>query len=292
MNMSSPTPDDTAALRVLVHQGFHKTGTTTLQRTLAQNRNVLKDRVALLLPGDSMKAGFAARRFSVAPGRQTRRNFVIQLRKVLATVQPFDSRPLLISNEEFSGLIPGRKGIWAYDHTHVLSRLLEREIRGMTNRPVRITFLFTTRNAEDWIKSTYWQNLRSNRIVQDLAEYGRFLERGSDLDSVVARVRNAVSPDAEVMTLNVSHIANRLAPLQTALGTLGLTTEGLRPIGDQNVQPADVPELFLRLNRSDLSDEAVAAAKLAYFESQKAAPQGQRPAGRFSWLRRMGYRKD
>lgn len=254
---------------MLIHQGFHKTGTTTLQKTLSKNRGYLKDHINVLLPEDLQDASRAARRYAVAPKERTLRNFGAIIREALKPFADQGGKPLLISNEELAGLIPGRKGIWSYEQTHVLAKVLLDEVLRLTEDGDRIVFLLTTRSAPDWIKSTYWQNLRSHRIRENLAQYGEALHRGSDLEAVVCRVKEAVSPRAEVESVNVSRFDDHYFPLFKALSILNVRSDRLVKSENRNVQPMGGADYFLELNRSNLSDQEVSAAKREYLNKLK-----------------------
>lgn len=253
-------------MKVLVHQGFHKTGTTTLQRTLFRSRAHLRDRLNLLLPQDMMDAGFLARRYAVAPKPKTLRNFGLKFRAVLETLDPAPDKPLLISNEEFAGLIPGRKDVWSYAQTPVLAQALVNEVRAFAGDVAQIAFLFTTRDAAGWMKSVYWQNLRAHRICEDFTEYSAALADGANLGAVVEQVRATIASEAKVISVNASPLDNRLAPLETALDWLGVSSDGMTVMDDQNRQPEGGAELFLELNRSELSDKEVTEAKRLYLD--------------------------
>lgn len=224
----------------------------------------------MLLPRDLKDAGFSARRYAVAPKDRTLQNFGKKLRSALKPFEGCTDKPLLISNEEFSGLIPGRKGMWSYSQTHVLAQAILDQICQLAGEQVQTTLLFTTRDAAEWIRSTYWQNLRSNRILEDLPEYSKALQHGANLDAVVQRVQETVSSRADVLSINVSDIDDRLLPLTRALSILNVRSDDLVAIEDQNVQPNGSAEYFLELNRSGMTDEEVAAAKRAHLDDLKA----------------------
>lgn len=258
-------------LKVVVHQGFHKTGTRTLQTMLYRNRFRLKDRVNVLVPRDLKEAGFAARRYSVAPNERTLQKFRQMFRQTLLPFEGQTDAPLLISSEEFAGMIPGRKDVWSYHQTHVLAEVILDEINRFADNKARITFFYTTRDAPDWIKSVYWQNIRGNRIQEDLSEYAELLTPGADLESVVGRVAAQMSSRAEVISLNISGLSDRLFPVTKVLSILNVRSDDLTPVSNLNVQPVGAAEHFLELNRSNMTDEDVIAAKQAYLDRRKAA---------------------
>lgn len=238
---------------------------------LFRNRSRLKSRVNFLVPRDLKEAGFAARRYSILQEDRVLARFRKRFRQALAPFEGQTDTPLLVSSEEFAGLIPGRNNVWSYSQTHVLADAVLDEIDKFANGNARTTFLFTTRNRADWIRSVYWQNIRSNRIREDLSEYADLLQQGTDLEGVVSRVKNAVSSRADVLSLNVSELNDRLFPVAKALSMLNVRSDDLTPVSNLNVQPVGVAEYFLELNRSPMTDEEVMAAKRAHLDSLRTS---------------------
>ncbi|NOD34521.1 MULTISPECIES: hypothetical protein [unclassified Ruegeria] len=195
----------------------------------------------------------------------------MKFRQVLLSLDGHSDLPLLISSEEFAGMIPGRKGVWSYAQTHILAEVICEEINRLTDNKARITFFYTTRDTTDWIKSVYWQNIRGNRIQEDLCEYTELLNPGADLDGVVARVAEHMSSRADVISLNTSGLSDRLFPVTKVLSILNVRSDDLTPVRNLNVQPVGASEHFLELNRSDMTDEDVMIAKQAYLDRSKAA---------------------
>ncbi|NOE35775.1 hypothetical protein [Ruegeria sp. HKCCD7318] len=195
----------------------------------------------------------------------------MKFRQVLLSLDGHSDLPLLISSEEFAGMIPGRKGVWSYGQTHILAEVICEEINRLTDNKARITFFYATRDTTDWIKSVYWQNIRGNRIQEDLCEYTELLNPGADLDGVVARVAEHTSSRADVISLNTSGLSDRLFPVTKVLSILNVRSDDLTPVRNLNVQPVGAAEHFLELNRSDMTDEDVMIAKQAYLDRSKAA---------------------
>jgi hypothetical protein len=82
-------------------------------------------------------------------------------------------------------------------------------------------------------------------------------------------VKKVVSPRAEVESVNVSGLDDHDFPLIKALSILNVRSDRLITSDNRNVQPAGGTDYFLDLNRSNLSDEEVAAAKRAYLDKLK-----------------------
>ena len=252
---ASPAP-------VLVHPGFHKTGTSSLQRGLEANAARLAPRLRVLLADDLGEAPMIARRYSVAPKPRRLAAFAAAFGKLAETLDPDDPRPLLISAEALAGQIPGRRGIEAYDAAPALVEAMALALRARLGADAPLTFWFTTRAPEAWLRSVYWQNLRTTRVTEDFATYARLLARAADLEAVVARVRARLDGRAEIAAQPLERCADApLGPLGAALARPGVASDGLAPLIAYNIQPPDAVDRFLALNRSELDDATLSATK-------------------------------
>lgn len=248
-------------MRVLIHPGFHKTGTTSLQRGAQAQAKVLDGRVRLILPHDLEPVNFAARRYSVGPNVKRKAAFQDAVAEFAGTLDPEDRRPLLISSEHLCGLIPGRKTVRDYgaapDLVEVFAGAVARHLPG-----AELTVWFSTRGPRAWLRSVYWQNLRSMRITEDLQDFSNRLETAADLDRIVAAVRARLGGRMAVLSTALEDFGARpLGPLGVALKLLGVSDAGLAPLPQQNVQPTEAADLLLALNRSDLDEDDLARAK-------------------------------
>ncbi|WP_139246369.1 hypothetical protein [Thalassovita taeanensis] len=71
------------------------------------------------------------------------------------------------------------------------------------------------------------------------------------------------------MSTDISACQGGLGPLSIALGLLGVSDEGVTPKKWQNIQPEGGIEALLELNRSNRSDDELAAAKRAYLDQMR-----------------------
>lgn len=248
--------------RILIHPGFHKTGTSSLQRAISAQARLLAPRLRVLLTDDIRPAIHVARRHSVRPDNRRLDSFTSNFADCLSLIDADDPRPLFISAESLSGQIPGRKGITGYD---TAPDLLDRAVTVLRNRfgdRATIAIWFTTRDLEAWKRSAYYQNLRSTRLTEGFGTYGPKLDRAARLDEVVAAVRDRLADRAEVTATRIETCADLpLGALEVALDRLGIDKTGLMPEPPHNTQPPDAAEALLRLNRSSLGDEALSTAK-------------------------------
>jgi hypothetical protein len=258
-------------MRFLVHPGFHKTGTSSVQAYVARNRAVLEPRLRILTMEDFPRAVTAARRHSTDPAPKRLDSYAEGLREGLAPLDRADPRPVFITCEKFLGWIPGRKDNWSYAAAPDFMERLVGAVKD-TYPGARITLLFTTRAPEAWVRSVYWQNLRAMRITESLEDYAPRLARAAQLDDVVAQVRARLGDRAEVQAHRLEALRDRpLGPFGAMLEGLKIDGGDLPSPGRYNMQPRGAAEELLALNRSELDDTALEAAKRRLIRDYQAS---------------------
>jgi hypothetical protein len=263
--------------RIVIHAGFHKTGTSSAQAFLAENGRVLWPVMALGLGYRFRPLLAAARGYSTYRTRLRLARFDLRLHSYLKS-QRLKTRDLLISSEELSGHLPGRGDLADYSAAPVLMRRLEKGLR-RAYPEAKLSFVFTLRHPETWWPSAYWEHVKSSRMVLDfdafMARYGAL-----DLEAAAASIRLK----SEVRTYWLEEISG--APYGPATPLLELMELAprrwakLRPVAQKNRAPADREALiaaFLELNRSDLDGETVKARKEALLEASDAGGMGALP---------------
>ncbi|MFC2970383.1 hypothetical protein [Acidimangrovimonas pyrenivorans] len=244
-------------VRVLVHAGFHKTGTSSLQDFLRRNRAALKPWLDYYGKADFLEAGAAARRYGQRPFPWRLWLFRRQLRRFLATIP--DAPLIVLSRETFAGVMPGHRDwrgrmVQGYAATAIpLARAVIAELRRRFGPGVRIEFLYTTRDRERWIRSVYGHLLRSIHLTE---EFGAFRARFPDLaapDEEARRIAAALPCPVHAARLE-DHAAAPAGPATPVLDLAGVPAEArarLVPAGRSNVgQTPEMEAEFLRLNRS------------------------------------------
>ncbi|QGX99624.1 hypothetical protein EI983_15665 [Roseovarius faecimaris] len=249
-------------MRILLHPGFHKTGTSSLQRGAEARMDVLAPHLRLMVTADVIEAARAARKFSAQPDMTLLRSFAERLAEAVEPLDPSDPRALLISAEDLSGYIPGHHGVAGYDAAPPLMNVATAVLRSHFGPDAEVTIWYTTRTARDWQRSVYWQNLRALRLTQEFEEYRVTLTHAARLGDVVRAVADRLGPRARVTHTPIENCgATPLGPLGAALDLLGIPTDDIAPLPAHNVQPDGAAEELLALNRSDLDDTALADAK-------------------------------
>ncbi|MCR9147920.1 MAG: hypothetical protein NXH74_12070 [Rhodobacteraceae bacterium] len=264
---------------VLIHPGFHKTGTSTLQRNLLSQADRLSPRLRVMLNDDLIEATRLARKFSVHSQDSALDAFTTAIATALEGLDMQDDRPLLLSSEALVGQLPGRKQVAGYDAAAPLMARTVSALRDRIGQTARITVWFTTRAPEPWMKSAYYQNLRQRRLCEDFESHARRLERAARLDDFVAQTRAELGDRADVTATRIETCApHRLGPLGVALDLLGVRSDDLAPVRAHNVQPEQAAAQLLDLNRSRLSDAELAKAKRKLVRAFRKGDDGA-PAG-------------
>jgi hypothetical protein len=173
--------------RIVIHAGFHKTGTSSVQQALRQNRPVLKPYLRSLLKGQMQPLISAARGYSTWGDTLTLEKFRTRFRALLADLDPMPRRVLCLSAEELSGHLPGRGELRDYAVAPVLAATMA-EVFATQYPHDQVTFFYSTRAPDAWLRSAYWEHVRSASLTLDWADYAAQYAGSADLDGVVTAV--------------------------------------------------------------------------------------------------------
>lgn len=258
-------------VRVIVHAGFHKTGTSSLQDYLARHSAALAPHLHYYGKAEMPAVDAAARAYGRRPFPWRLAAFRATLRRFLTGVP---AAPLIVlSRESFSGRMPGQRD-WRGRRVRrfapaaiPLARALAAEITTRFGPATQVEFLYTIRAREAWLRSLYGHVLRVTPLKDDFETFR-------------ARFPASLSPEGEAR-----HIAAALAPIPVHTAALEDTaptpagpaqavfdlaalpakvTAALPPARRWNVGQRETVEAeFLALNRSPLRRKCLRAAKEA-----------------------------
>lgn len=258
-------------MRVILHPGFHKTGTKTLQRGLQENAALLAPALRVLFTNDILEATNAARRYSRRPERAALTFFQHELATVLETVDTKDTRPLLITSEDLSGHLPGKFGIAAYDASPKLVGAAVETFQMLWGQDAQIDIWYTTRAPQAWLQSAYYQVLRGSRLTKTLDAFTSEFARAAKLREIVEKTRAHVGAGIRVHDAPLEMTGKApLGPLGTFLQTFGFPTTDVVLTRVQNIQPDGLAQELLDLNRSALDDAALAETKRRVIRTARA----------------------
>lgn len=253
-----------APRQVIVHPGFHKTGTTTVQRGLRQNRGGLRDHLRFILRPGMLSVCEAARAYSESRSQLDLALFQYELAQLAEGWDMNDSRPILLCSEDLSGHMPGRRGLTEFDATPKLMRTMANTLTTILPG-CQVQFYFSTRAAAPWLTSCYAQHLKASRIVLDADDYATSYQNSANLDAIVDAVATAVAPHP-VQRCALEDSQNLpLGPLDPLLDLIELPADvraAIIPQPQTNIaRTQSTLDQLLTLNRSNLDTAALHAAK-------------------------------
>jgi len=254
--------------RVIVHAGYHKTGTTSLQDFMATNRTALAPHVRYYGKADFLAAGAHARIYAQRPFPWRLWRFRRSFRRFLSTLDPGGT--IVLSRETFSGGMPGHRQLggklmMSYSAAPALARVIVQALRRRFGPGTDITFFYSLRDREAWIRSVHGHLLRSIRIIDD---FDAFRARFPDLKGPAQEARAMARHLAPIPVVTASLDDHANTPEGTAAALLDLLDipaplrASLKPARRANT--GETPEMraeFLRLNRSGLTGSALKQAK-------------------------------
>ncbi len=251
--------------KIVIHAGFHKTGTTSVQSMLRENAELLDPHVRVYLKDAFEPLTERARAFSIAPKKRTLAQVAKAATAFFDELTSTDPRPILMSSEDLSGHMPGRHGLDCYDSAGLVMRCLTEAVMQRFGTDAELTFYFSTRSRDPWLRSTWWQNLRSTRLTDDFQSYSSQFDAARGLEDILEEIAEDIAP-ARVTSFLLDDMADLplgpLDPLLTLLELPELDRSRLKVLPPENVQPdTGIDEVFLALNRSTLPDMDVQDAK-------------------------------
>lgn len=255
-------------MRITLHTGFHKTGTTTVQRTLRMNRAALKRHALVMLPWKFRPLIHAARAFSAYGDPLSLARFSHRAEAFVADLPPLTRRGLVLCSEELSGHLPGRGGIPDYRAAVPLMA----ELTGAFRRRYRdhdIAVLYSTRAADTWLDSAYWEQVKSSSQTLSLADFRAKYAAAADFAPIFEAIRAAIAPHgARLDHFALEDCRSALGPAAALLRHAGLGAgelATLSPVPPANTRlPQEALDHLLHLNRTLPDSAARAAAKRAF----------------------------
>jgi hypothetical protein len=253
-------------MRVILHAGFHKTGTSSLQACLAANRASLAPYARILLLDELAEPLRCATRYSTGQDPFDLASFAAAFAhscERAAVTTPV----LLISCEGLSGRTPGKKGIVDYTAAVPLAQAMASAVKAVFGGKTPLSLIYTTRAAVDWMSSAWRHNLFGYRVTEDFETFCARCPAAADFAAITAQIARKL-PRAEVISVALEQVQQAaLGPAEAVLAQLNLP-EALRAAlhnpGWRNLgRDGDTTQALLALNRSDLPDDEIKRRKAA-----------------------------
>ncbi|TYB82180.1 hypothetical protein [Maritimibacter fusiformis] len=248
---------------VLVHFGLHKTGTSTAERTLFDNRALLAPFAEFVGRKSWPEVSEAAKRYSQTPTPGALDRLGAALAARLSDTQT-SGPTLCIVNVDLSGHIPGLGPVRDYGALPVLIGEVRRRIEARFGNP-DLRFLVSTRASRDWLASLYWQNLKVSRLDLDREVFSTRLAPVAETGPLLAAVEATLGDRPLIRAPLEGSRDHRLGPAWPILRALDVPDDvvaAMIPHRRLKVTPdEETVAAVLELNRSALDDEECADAK-------------------------------
>lgn len=177
--------------RIIFHAGFHKTGTSSVQTTLRENRGALKKHVAFRLRWHMRDLLSATRGYSMWRDPLTLIKAQERFEALLDALPGMPRRTLILSAEDLSGHLPGRGNLEDYSAAPILLYAFW-EIAQRRFPKAELQVYLTTRASEPWLESAYWEHVESTGMTMDFDAFRTRYHRAADLTGMAAEIASRV----------------------------------------------------------------------------------------------------
>ena len=269
--------------RIILHPGFHRTGTSSIHEFLWTNRVALTPHVGVVLPGALEEAVRLCTGYSRDRNPLRLADLVDVLDRVLAEAglapETLGERHLILSAAGLAGQMPGGNGVTDYAAVPITCAFLTGYLaERYPGAEVRV--LLTTRRTEEWLASIWRHQVVHQRQAQGWPAFGRELRQVVRFAPLIKDISEAVAP-AKVWTLPLEQATTHAkGPGGAVIELLGLpdsVTAGLIPAPPVNKGPeARLVNACLRLNQSDLPLQEVRNRKAALLSNGFEMPERRR----------------
>ncbi len=256
--------------RIILHAGFHKTGTTSLQDSLRVNAarlaplwrvNTRADDHALCAVLDS------ARDYSVSGDDE---DLAMVSAGTVLWLSHLDLKPgegLLASSEDFAGHMPGKMGVKHYGAAAKVLRHVVETMRLFYQGRVQVDVVFTTRAPDPWLRSLYFQQAKHLDMKLDFADFCRAIPKAADHEAAVLKVGRKLGRTPVHLFALEDYADRKLGPAEAMFALARLPSDllaSLVPISPRNSNPSGgiaLAEALARLNRQGLPSHVLRRAK-------------------------------
>lgn len=260
---------------IILHAGFHKTGTSSVQHTLRANRGLLKAHCKVVLKWRAKQLLHATRGYSTYPDPVSLAKVSLRADAFWGEQPDYDQRGLILSAEELVGHMPGRGDITTYSAAiALLTEIIQAAQRRYGAPDLRV--VISTRAPDSWLTSAYWEHVKSSSMTMDLQAFRALYAPAAQTADLLDELAAAIAP-VPLIRLALEHWTSH--PLGLAAPILQMAevpTETLNAL--ETVPPANtrLPDAMLQqlldLNRNISDRETRRAAKqalVATFQPQR-----------------------
>ncbi len=259
--------------RIILHAGFHKTGTSSIQATLRENRIALKKYAALRLRWHMQELVSATRGYSTWRDPLTLIKAQDRFEKLMDGLPGMPRRTLIISDEELAGHLPGRGDLADYSAAPVLLYAFW-EIMTKRYPEAEIMLYLSTRAPETWLKSAHWEHVKSSNMTMDMEAFHERYHAASNLEGMVSEIASRVPCPVHHTALEDCRDLP-LGPADPLLDLcdlpLSLRSELVAPPPMNTRLSDDILNAMIAANKANPTSSARKAAKAAILAEARAS---------------------
>lgn len=252
-------------VHIIIHPGFHKTGTSALQHCLRLNRNALQTHARIwLLP--QIKDGITiCRKFAVSKDPSDLYDLQSAFETAFESYHGF--KPLILSCEGLCGRTPGQDGVADYNAALAMLPVLAQTLKQKFGDRLKLEFFFTLRQSKSWLCSAWRHNLLGTDLTLDWDSFQKEYAHAGALDTMANQLAVALEPALCHKVWLEDYSDNRLgiaAALFDVLNIPQATQDTLQAPKDRNIGiSAEVADHFRSLNKADMSKTSLQSLKQA-----------------------------
>ncbi len=189
--------------RIILHAGFHKTGTSTVHETLRENRTALKGHVALRLQWHLRDLATATRTYATDRDAQSLEAAQRIFEDVLAALPGMPKRSLILSADDLAGGLPCHEGQPDYAAAPVLLYAFW-DIARRQFPVADVLIHLTTRAPASWLRSVYRERVRNGPLTADFDTFAERYANVAQLADMATEIASRVPCLVHVSSLDDS----------------------------------------------------------------------------------------
>ena len=222
--------------QIVIHIGPHKTGSTAIQKFLAENVD------NFILSGINFMHDQLTHEAALLLSQNKFEKAEEKLKKIGQKISEESGKVFILSQEDFCGDLPGRSP------RRVIYPTLNKNLRIIARalRPHKVKFIFFVREEESWLASCYYQCLKHRTAFSSMADFKSHFEGDFLWEEKLVSTREAFGD--RLITRPYSR--NLDAGVQEILKTCGYSDFPLaRQVSKANPSPSkEEVRLFERIN--------------------------------------------
>jgi len=249
--------------RIIWHCGFRKTGTTTIQAGLAQNKALLAPFMAVFPRAQSTRGlRKAADRFWAEDSPQSRTRVKKAVRALVRQTAAEGHKQALVSDENTLGEHMRLGDETLFDFAARMLPLIA-EVAA----PAQSVFVICTRESEAWLRSAYNQRVKMRRCTASWEEWRAAASFADDMAAECERLVARTGLDIRYLSFE-DEVAGGHWPGLSLLDLCGVPrqvweqAEIARPRENTSL-PKGALDFMLLMNRSDIDDAALRKVRKA-----------------------------